>query len=92
MIVEEEPNRIVRFFQMTVAEKHDVDMEVLRHLSSQLEANVIEFYFIVPTERMTLFRPGIIKNKSALSEYHWPTEAVEIKAKMCFLGMDGWSF
>ena len=76
---------------MTVSDKHGVDMEVLLRIAPLIDARVIEFYFIVPVGSMTVFRPGTIKNKSALGEYYWPTESAEIKTRLCVLGMEGWT-
>ncbi len=76
---------------MTDVGKHDLDMEVLPRIASLIDARVIEFYLVVPAGSMTVFRPGTIKNKSALGEYYWPTESAEIKTRLCVLGMEGWT-
>ena len=92
MITLTEPNqlRLGKFFQVTVSESHDVDMEVLRRLKQQLGVDLVEFYSVVPNEILTIFKPGIIKNKQAMSEFGWPIEAAEIKNRMHVVGVDGW--
>ena len=76
---------------MTDVGKHDLDMEILHRIASLIDTSDIEFYFVVPAGSITAFRPGTIKNKSALGEYYWHTESAEIKTRLFVLGIEGWT-
>jgi hypothetical protein len=80
--------RLIKFLQITVASKHDVDMSVLSRIMQQLNAQKAEFYFIVPLSRLCKFKPGTISNKTALLPYGWPCNANAIKKEMQVLGME----
>jgi hypothetical protein len=81
--------RLIKFLQITVASKHDVDLSVLSRIMQQLNVQKAEFYFIVPLSRLAKFKPGTISNKFALRLFGWPCDTKAIKKQMQVLGMGG---
>ena len=93
-IVNNVPKRVVLFIQITIAEKHRADMLVLKNHMTKLEADVAEFYFVLPPEprsRVSKFTVSPIANTKAMVLYDWPDSAQEIRSKVQVVTFPGWN-
>jgi len=81
---------VIVFLQVTLGEKHKVNLLKLRQTMEQLELNKCEFHFIIPTYMMAQFKVGTIINPKELSQYGWPVDERSITAHIKVFGIDGW--
>ena len=81
---------VIVFIQVTIGERHKVDLIKLRQTMEQLQLNKCEFHFIIPMHMMAQFKVGPIINPQALSKYNWPVDEQSIIAQIKVFGIDGW--
>ncbi len=94
-MVDEVMKRVVRFIQITISEKHRADLAVLEKHMVNLEADVAEFYFVLPPEprsRIAKFTVSPLLNKNAMVSYNWPGNAPEIQNEVIqVVTFPGWN-
>ena len=83
--------RTIKFIQVTIAQKHVLDLEVLRKMMVLLKAKEAEFYVVRPSAHIRPVYMYPIDNPRAMIGYKWGETTDEIRNRIYQTTIDGWN-